>query len=148
MSDRVRKIIVALSLLGVGIAGYLSWIKLTDTEAFCGGVGDCSTVQNSAYAYLMGIPVAYLGLLAYLVILAVALFNLRAKPEQRAWSDLLLFALAVGGFAFSAYLTYTEVFILHEICPWCVASFLNLIAITLLAAPAAFGAAPELEIEA
>lgn len=147
MSDRVRKIVVALSLLGAGIAGYLSWIKLTDTEAFCGGVGDCSSVQNSAYAYLMGIPVAYLGLLAYLAILAIALFNLRAKPEQRVWSDLLLFALAVGGFAFSAYLTYTELFILHEICPWCVASFLNLIAITILAAPAAFGAAPELEIE-
>jgi len=148
MSERVRKIIVALSLLGVGIAGYLSWIKFTDTEAFCGGVGNCSAVQNSAFAYLVGIPVAYLGLLAYLFILAVALFNLRATPEQRDWSDLLLFALAVGGFAFSAYLTYTELFILHEVCPWCVASFLNLTIITVLAAPAAFGTAPELEIEA
>ena len=148
MSERVRKIIVALSLLGVGIAGYLSWIKLTDNEAFCGGVGDCSVVQNSAYAYLMGIPVAYLGLLAYLAILAVALFNLWAKPEQRAWSDLLLFGLVVGGVVFSAYLTYTELFILHAVCPWCVASFINLIALTVLTAPAAFGAAPDLEIEA
>ena len=147
MSQRVRQIIVALSAFGVGIAGYLSWVKFSDTEAFCGGVGNCSSVQNSAYAYLMGIPVAYLGLLAYLAILAVAIFNLRATPEQRSWSDLLFFGLAVGGFAFSAYLTYTEVFILHEICPWCVASFINLIIITVLAAPAAFGASPELEVE-
>ncbi len=147
MSDRIRKIIVALSLLGVGIASYLSWTKFTDTKAFCANIGDCSAVQNSAYAYLMGIPVAYLGLLAYLIILAVALFNLRATPEQRSWTDLLLFALAVGGFTFSAYLTYTELFILHEFCIWCMASFFNLIVITALTAPAAFGAVPELELE-
>jgi len=147
MSQSVRQIIVALSVLGVGIAGYLSWVKFSDTEAFCGGVGNCSSVQSSAYAYLVGIPVAYLGFLAYLAILVVAIFNLRATPEQRSWSDLLLFGLAVGGFAFSAYLTYTEVFILHEICPWCVASFINLIIITVLATPAAFGASPELEAE-
>lgn len=147
MSQRVRKMIVALSLVGVVIASYLSWVKFSDTEAFCGGVGNCSSVQTSAYAYLMGIPVAYLGLLAYLAILGVAVFNLKATPEQRSWSDLLLFGLAVGGFAFSTYLTYTELFILHEICPWCVASFLNLIIITVLAAPAAFGASPELEAE-
>ena len=147
MSQRVRQIIVALSLLGVGIAGYLSWTKFSDTDVFCGGLGSCSSVQHSAYAYLMGIPVAYLGLLAYLAILAVAIFNLRATPEQQSWSDLLLFGLAVGGFAFSVYLTYTEIFILNEICPWCVASFLNLIIITVLAAPAAFGASPELEAE-
>ena len=147
MSQRLRKIIVALSLLGVVIAGYLSWVKFSDTEAFCGGVGNCSSVQTSVYAYLMGIPVAYLGLLAYLAILGVAVFNLQATPEQRSWSDLLLFGLVVGGFAFSTYLTYTELFILHEICPWCVVSYLNLIIITVLTAPAAFGASPELEAE-
>ena len=31
-------------------------------------------------------------------------------------------ALTLGGFGFSAYLTYREVFTIHEICEWCVSS--------------------------
>lgn len=145
MTARLRTVLVALSLLGVGIAGYLSWVKLTDTEAFCGGVGDCSTVQNSIYAYLLGIPVAYLGLLCYLALLAVALYNRWKQPERGSLPDLAFFALAAGGVAFSAYLTYTELFLLREVCPWCVASFLNLIAILVLAAMLVFGQGPAME---
>jgi uncharacterized membrane protein len=139
MTLRLRNVLVGLSLLGVGIAGYLSWVKLTDTEAFCGGVGDCSTVQNSIYAYLLGIPVAYLGLLCYLALLALALYNRRRQPERGSLPDLAFFALAAGGVAFSAYLTYTELFLLREVCPWCVASFVNLIVIVVLAAMLVFG---------
>ncbi|MCO6449769.1 MAG: vitamin K epoxide reductase family protein [Caldilineales bacterium] len=140
-----RRIIVFLSLLGIFIAGYLSWVKFSDTQAFCGGVGDCSSVQNSAYAYLFGIPVAYLGLLNYIALFAASLFNLRAGPELRSWGELAVFALAVLGFAFSAYLTYTELFQIHAICPWCVASFVNLTAIMILAAIPIFGGEPESE---
>lgn len=145
MSRRLRMALVVLNLVGVGIAGYLSWVKLTDTEAFCAGVGDCTSVQNSIYAYFLGIPVAYLGLLAYLVLLALAFYNLRADPEHGSLSYLALFAVAFGGFAFSTYLTYTELFLLRAICPWCVASFINLGVITVLAATGVFGRAPETE---
>ncbi len=135
----IRRLLVVLSLLGVGIAGYLSWVKLTHTEAYCGGVGDCSSVQNSPYAYLLGIPVAYLGLLCYLLLLGLAIYNQRTQPEQGGLADLAFFALAVGGFIFSAYLTYTELFLIHAICPWCVASFVNLIIIAILSALLVFG---------
>lgn len=139
MTTRLRGLAVALSLLGVGIAGYLSWVKLTDTEAFCGGVGDCSTVQNSIYAYLLGVPVAYLGLLCYLALLALALYNRWQQPERGSLPDLAFFVLAAGGVVFSVYLTYTELFLLREVCPWCVASFANLIAILIVAAMLVFG---------
>lgn len=145
MTARLRNVLVGLNLLGVGIAGYLSWVKLTDTEAFCGGVGDCSTVQNSIYAYLLGIPVAYLGLLCYLALLALAIYNRRQPPERGSLPDLAFFALAAGGVAFSAYLTYTELFLLREVCPWCVASFVNLIVIVVIAAMLVFGQEAALE---
>lgn len=145
MTTRLRSVLVGLSLLGVGIAGYLSWVKLTHTVAFCGGVGDCSTVQNSIYAYLLGVPVAYLGLLCYLALLALALYNRWRQPERGSLFDLALFALAAGGVAFSAYLTYTELFLLREVCPWCVASFINLIAMLVVAALLVFGQEPVLE---
>ncbi|MCP4166125.1 MAG: vitamin K epoxide reductase family protein [Chloroflexi bacterium] len=146
MSERVCRLIVALSVLGVGIAGYLSWVKLTDTEAVCGGIGNCSSVQSSQYAYIFGISVAYLGLLLYILLLAVAVYNLRAPEAQRGWSELAVFGIAMTGATFSAYLTYTEVFLLKDICPWCVASFINLVVITLLAMPAILSM-PEPEIE-
>ena len=143
MSRRLRRALVLLNLLGVGIAGYLSWVKWTDTEAFCGGVGDCTGVQNSIYAYFLGIPVAYLGLVAYGVLFALALYNLRTDPEHGSLSYLAFFAGAVGALAFSTYLTYAELFLLRAICPWCVASFVNLGVITLLAATGVFGQGPE-----
>lgn len=145
MTSRLRTVVVALSLLGVGIAGYLSWVKLSDTEAFCGGVGDCSTVQNSIYAYFLGIPVAYLGLLCYLALLALALYNRWKQPERGSLPDLAFFAVAAGGVAFSAYLTYTELFLLREVCPWCVASFINLIVLLAMAALLVFGQEVALE---
>ncbi len=145
MSRGLRTALVVLNLVGVGIAGYLSWVKWTDTEAFCGGVGDCTGVQNSIYAYFLGIPVAYLGLVAYLVLLGLALYNLWAAPEHGSLSYLALFAGAVGALAFSTYLTYAELFLLRAICPWCVASFVNLGVITVLAAAGVFGQGSEVD---
>ena len=44
--------IPVLSILGLGVAIYLSYIELTKTAAVCGPVGDCNRVQESSYAYL------------------------------------------------------------------------------------------------
>jgi uncharacterized membrane protein len=35
---------------------------------------------------------------------------------------LILVVLTLGGWGFSAYLTYRELFSIHAICPWCVSS--------------------------
>ncbi len=145
MSLRMRRVLLILSLLGIGIAGYLSWVKLSSTEAFCGGLGDCSAVQNSVYSYVLGIPVSYPGLLTYLVLAALAVYNLRADASRRGWTELLFFVIAFAGFVFSAYLTYTELFLIHAVCPWCVASFINLLAMTLLSGVAIFMRPAEVE---
>ena len=145
MSLRTRRLLLILSLLGIGIAGYLSWVKLSQTEAFCGGVGDCTSVQNSVYGYILGIPVSYPGLLAYLVLAALAFYNLRADAARRGWTELLFFVIAFIGFIFSAYLTYTELFLIHAVCPWCVASFINLLVMTILSGVAVFGRPAEAE---
>lgn len=143
MSLRRRRWLAALSLLGVGIAGYLSWVKFSDSEAVCGGLGDCSGVQNSIYAYLLGVPVAYLGLLVYLALAALALYSLYAPGGGDDWLAMGLFILSFGGFIFSTYLTYTELFLIHAICPWCVASLANLTALTILTAGAVFASPGE-----
>lgn len=132
MPQRTRTWLLILNILGIAIAGYLSWVKLSDTEAVCGGLGNCHAVQNSEFAYLLGIPVAYLGLLLYLAIFAVLWLGPRWPELWQAWGALATFALTFAGVLFSTYLTYTELFILHEICPWCVASYGTLILMAVL----------------
>jgi len=141
-SPRLRlDLLLALSLLGVAIGGYLSWVALDDgAEAACSGVGDCHAVQGSDYAEVAGVPVALLGLAMYggLAVLLAArrLGPWRAEPAREprvlpVWC----FALAMSGVLFSAYLTYVELFVIDAICIWCVASAVLITVIALLAAP-------------
>jgi uncharacterized membrane protein len=117
VSDRrLRVAALAIVVLGVGVAAYLTYVHYAGLQPFCaGGSGGCERVQSSSYARLAGIPVAVLGLAVYLAI-AVAL----SAAGERA--RLAAAALAVTGFGFSAYLTYLELFVIHAICQWCVAS--------------------------
>jgi uncharacterized membrane protein len=118
-ADRARALTVAIAALGavgVGIAGYLTYVHYAGIDPiFTGGGGGCHTVQSSSYAELAGIPVAVLGLAGYLAILA----SLRVPGERGATATALL---ALVGFGFSAYLTYLELFEIDAICQWCVAS--------------------------
>ncbi|NOZ48662.1 MAG: vitamin K epoxide reductase family protein [Chloroflexi bacterium] len=130
MNIPARKGLLTLNLIGIAIAGYLSWVKLTNTEAVCGGVGNCHAVQNSEFSYLLGIPVAYLGLIWYVGLFLVQWLGPRWPSLWRDWGELTVFTLSFVGLLFSMYLTYTELFIIHAICPWCVASLGILILMT------------------
>jgi uncharacterized membrane protein len=46
---------------------------------------------------------------------------------------MLLFGVATIGFVFTLYLTYLEVFVIHAICRWCIASAVIITAIWLVA---------------
>lgn len=117
-----RQIQGGLAVLGALIAGYLSWIALTNSEAFCAGLGQCDAVQSSSYARLLGVPVAVLGVATYLAV--VGLLWLRGRGTRREAELALLGQLVVVlvGTAFSAWLTYVELFVIYAVCPWCLAS--------------------------
>lgn len=117
MSERrLRVAALVVALLGAGVAGYLTYVHYAGLQPFCaGGSHGCERVQSSEYAKFAGIPVAVLGLAAYVSILGALL-----APGDLA--RLAAAALAVGGFGFSMYLTYLELFVIHAICQWCVSS--------------------------
>jgi uncharacterized membrane protein len=125
----VTKAIAGLALLGLAISVYLTYVHYAGIEPVCSGVSDCERVQTSDYADLVGIPVAVLGIAGYLAIL----LSLRTRVEVTA----LLTYLAV---AFSAYLTWAELFKIDAICQWCVGSALITLAIAALATVRALGA--------
>jgi uncharacterized membrane protein len=116
MSDTsLRGVSQALSAAGIGIAGYLTYIHYAGLQPVCGISHGCETVQTSAYATLLGIPVAVLGFLSYLAIFV----SLRLRGDRPLLTG---YALTLIAFAFSVYLTYRELFTIHEICSWCVSS--------------------------
>src|SRR2546428_8886595 len=86
------------------------------------GAGGCGQVQPSRYADLWGVPVALYGVVGYAALLAVAVLGLRPGLLAERRVTLALAALATVGVAFSLYLTYLELFVIHAICRWCVGS--------------------------
>jgi uncharacterized membrane protein len=128
MSTRALRItLIVLSTIGVGLAAYLTYVHYTGVEPPCSIKGNpCSQVQKSKYSELAGIPVALMGLIGYIAILGTLL-----APENET-SRLATAAIALGGFGFSMYLTYREVFTLEKICEWCVGSAALLTIIMLL----------------
>ena len=151
-AERSRRLrldaLLALSLLGVAIGGYLSWVALdAGVEAACSGIGDCHAVQGSDYAEVVGVPVALLGLAMYGGLAALSATRrlgpwLAGPGAEPRVLPVWCFALAISGVLFSGYLTYVELFVIDAICIWCVASAALVSAIALLAAPDARSARP------
>src|SRR5262249_9996083 len=60
-------IVVVLALLGLGVAGYLTALKLGGNQAFlCRDGSGCDIVQASRYSVLAGVPTAMWGAGVYL----------------------------------------------------------------------------------
>ncbi len=120
-----------LSLVGLGVSTYLTWVKLTGNTASCGSVGDCESVNNSRYAEIGGVPIALFGALSYLVLLALLAMEVR-RPQSAEAARLMVFGVSLIGTMYSAYLTYIEVAVLKAICPYCVVSALAITAVLIL----------------
>jgi uncharacterized membrane protein len=121
-----------LTSLGALDALYLLIYKLSHNDRMCLGNGDCSTVNYSPYSEIYGIPVALLGLLAYLGILAVIVLEHRWKVAAQN-GPLAVFGISLAGVLFSAYLTYIEFFVIHAVCPFCIISAVAITFIFILA---------------
>jgi uncharacterized membrane protein len=112
----LRRIAVFVAAFGIGVATYITIADAGGGAPVClaGGSG-CETVASSSYSHLFGANVAVLGIAGYVLLLAAAL--MRGDLARMGG-----FAIALGGFGFSVYLTYLELFVIDAICQWCVAS--------------------------
>ena len=118
-----RRMLTALiALVGLFVALYLTLYKVGVIGTLACGTGGCETVQLSRWSTFLGLPVAAWGVTYYAVVFALAFAGV-----QDRWAEsrrlLLAMVIATGwGVAFSAWLTYLELFVIHAICRWCVVS--------------------------
>ena len=116
-------LIPLLALIGIGIAGYLSFVEYNQVEAVCGPVGNCNTVQQSTYAKLFGvIPVGFLGLLGYLSVIILWLLDQFSMSGFGQLPRVGLWIITLIGTLFSVYLTFLEPFVIGATCMWCLSS--------------------------
>ena len=135
--DRRLKIAIGvLCLIGIGVAGYLTYTHYAGLKVVCLSSGGCETVQTSVYSKLDGVPVALLGLLGYIGIL----ISLAIRGDLGRAAG---FGLALVGFLFSMYLTYRELFTIKAICQWCVSSAVIMTVLVILTGIRAVRAEPD-----
>jgi uncharacterized membrane protein len=128
MSARSLRLTMSLlTLVGLGVAGYLTYVHYAGINPVCTAGGTCLKVQTSIYSKLAGVPVALMGLIGYVGIMASLLI-----PENER-SRFATMALTMVGFGFSAYLTYRELFSIHAVCEWCASSAVILTVLMFLA---------------
>ncbi len=115
-------LIPVLAIIGIGVSAYLGFVETSGTEAVCGPVGDCNTVQQSQYATIFGIHIGLLGIVGYAVLL---LGWIAARVGKGRFADVgavTAALIAAGGTLFSIYLTFLEPFVIGATCMWCLTS--------------------------
>jgi uncharacterized membrane protein len=127
-----------LIFIGIGVAAYLSFVETSGTQAVCGPVGDCNTVQQSPYATLFGlIPIGTLGLIGYAMLLAAWFASGLQNVLYANLAKIMFFLLALAGTLFSIYLTFLEPFVIGATCMWCLSSAVIMTLLLILSTDAA-----------
>lgn len=117
-------VVAVLALVGLFVSLYLLAYHLGWLGDVLCGVGDCETVQASRWATLGPVPVPLLGVAGYALLLVTALVGVQPAYRHVSGVGLVLVGASAMGFAFSAWLTYLEAFVIRAWCQWCVISAL------------------------
>jgi uncharacterized membrane protein len=110
----------ALSLVGLGLATYLT-IGHFESKTFLAcpdnGLINCAKVTTSPQSYFLGVPVAILGLVNFII------FTVINSPwvwrVKNYWVHVARFVLSIGGMMFVLWLLYAELLIINNICLYC-----------------------------
>lgn len=131
-------LILLLSLLGVGIAIYLTAVHYEHTPLICStnGLIDCARVLSSAYSVIPGttVPITIPGL-GWCVVsgaLAIAGWRLASSQHRLRPVDVAQLLWALVGMVTVLYLVYVEIVRLHTICAWCTALHVVILCIFLI----------------
>jgi uncharacterized membrane protein len=139
-----------LSILAVGLTAYLTVTHYTDPTALAcpdTGIINCTAVTTSSWSAIFGVPVALVGLLWALGMVALnspwawhAQTQVRTRTQIRAARlsaarlsaarlSAARLALSGAGAAMVLYLVYVELFRVDAICLWCTGVHITAVAL-------------------
>ena len=123
-----RSLLFACCLLG----GVLSAVSMhshysTSATEYCDldSTFNCDLVNRSTYSEFLGVPVALIGLLGYILLFALS-------AGRGKWVAAMRLVAALIGLGFALYLAYVEAYTLAAWCLLCLGSLATIAAIALL----------------
>lgn len=120
-SPRLRTVLLAViaivAIIGLFDAMYLTVTHYTNALVPCNFTQSCETVLTSQYSEILGLPIAALGMVFYVVVLAAAIFFLQHK-RFHWW----LLAWCTLGLLSTLYLLYIQALVLNAFCQYCLLS--------------------------
>src|SRR5262245_36085240 len=135
MSSLARKLLVAFSLLGLGASAAATYVHYNliqnpDYSSFCdvNATVSCKAAYLSRYGSVAGVPVAVGGVLFFTWVLLM-LWGGRGKSVIKDSAPAYVFAASTLALAVVLYLAYASFFVLHEVCPLCVATYVAVIGV-------------------
>ena len=132
VNSRVFRVIAVLALAGVVVSSVsLQHHYGTSKTNYCdfGESFNCDVVNRSVYSTVLGVPDALIGILGYILLLALAMFY-----QKKAETPFILLIASTAGLSFALYLTYIEKFVLATWCILCLSSLTLIVSITALSA--------------
>lgn len=142
MTRRARLLLWLFALLGLGASAASAWVHhrlLTQPmfSSFCdiNETFNCTNAYLSPYGSLFGVPVAVLGVLWFVAVLAVLL---AARPGSELATNVpgYLLALSTVGLGVILYLGYGAFFVLKTVCVMCVTTYVAVIGLFLVSGSA------------
>jgi uncharacterized membrane protein len=115
-------VIGLLALAGMLVAIYDSVSRILGIPLFCPFAGNgCDIVQNSPYAVIFGVPLAFLGIVGFGAYIVLAYLGMRSGPGTH-WHPYGLLALNVLAVCSMGYFAYLELTVIHAVCSLCMFS--------------------------
>ncbi len=140
----VRRLIVAVALLGIVVVTHLALQKANGFANGCTGLGGvdfsagaattgegagCATVTEGEYANFLGIPNIALGLIFYVVVAGLRLAYVSRRDDRLRLAS----AAVVGvGTLYTAYLVYLQAAVIGAFCVLCMTSAALVLSLFLL----------------
>jgi uncharacterized membrane protein len=135
MTPKARNLLVAFSLLGLGASAAATYVHYNliqnpDYSSFCyiNATVTCRAAYLSRYGSVGGVPVAVGGLLFFTWVLLM-LWGARGKSAIKDSAPAYIFAGSTLALAVVLYLAYASFFILKEVCPLCVATYVAVVGV-------------------
>lgn len=135
MKNLKENLFLILVLVGLLISLYLTYVHYSYSEYFCSVQKNCNKVLTSKYSQIFNLPISLFGVIYFLVLsgawlsfknffnlptLLVKLFNKFFKP------------LIFGGVLISLISIYLQIFVIKEICFYCLGIDLILLVLPFL----------------
>lgn len=117
---RYRMTIAILALVAALVALYLHlWKAGLLGQLTCTANHGCEIAMTSRWGWFLGVDVALIGAVGYLLILGAAVWGSQAGRIDSLAPSLVLLGLIVPAVLFTVRLKYAEWMILKTFCPWC-----------------------------